>query len=216
MKKLLLFAGLAAAALSVNAQDFSEYFEAKYDNKVITDGSQIICSERDEFGTYHIEIPVTNNQEEARKLYAAMLVTGNPSIQEIKDDPTWGMCQLCYESEDGNQCLPADQSNPNILGCGTVTIPAKATLTWDIHNYFSTIDQPSTYKILLVPYEEDEETDAILEFTIRFDIHSGIEGVAIDENLPVEYFDLAGRKVANPEKGIYILRQGNKTVKKAI
>ena len=35
----------------------------------------------------------------------------------------------------------------------------------------------------------------------------------IDENAPAEYFDLQGRKIANPEKGLYIVRQGNKVSK---
>ncbi|MCH5241363.1 MAG: hypothetical protein J1F67_02920 [Muribaculaceae bacterium] len=37
----------------------------------------------------------------------------------------------------------------------------------------------------------------------------------IDFNAPVEYYNLNGVKVANPDKGIYIIRQGN-TTKKAV
>ena len=41
-----------------------------------------------------------------------------------------------------------------------------------------------------------------------------VETISIDLNAPVEYYDLSGRRVANPDKGIYIIRQGN-NVKKA-
>ncbi len=41
----------------------------------------------------------------------------------------------------------------------------------------------------------------------------GVEGVEIDANAPVEYFNLQGVRVANPENGLFIARQGNKTVK---
>ncbi len=41
----------------------------------------------------------------------------------------------------------------------------------------------------------------------------GIENVAIDENAPVEYFNLQGVRVANPENGLYIRRQGSKVSK---
>lgn len=34
-----------------------------------------------------------------------------------------------------------------------------------------------------------------------------------DANAPVEYYNLQGMKVANPDKGLYIVRQGNKTNK---
>lgn len=42
---------------------------------------------------------------------------------------------------------------------------------------------------------------------------SGIEGVEIDENAPVEYFNLQGVRVNNPENGLFIMRQGNKVTK---
>ena len=47
---------------------------------------------------------------------------------------------------------------------------------------------------------------------------SGVEGVAIDDdaNAPVEYFNLQGIRVQNPEKGIYIKRQGRRAEKVVI
>lgn len=45
---------------------------------------------------------------------------------------------------------------------------------------------------------------------------SGVENIeaVVDENAPVEYFNLQGVRVANPaEGGIYIRRQGNKVSK---
>lgn len=45
---------------------------------------------------------------------------------------------------------------------------------------------------------------------------SGIESIASDfdnANLPVEYYNLQGIRVNNPENGIFIRRQGNKTTK---
>ena len=42
---------------------------------------------------------------------------------------------------------------------------------------------------------------------------TGIEDVEFDENAPVEYYNLQGMKVANPEKGIFIKKQGKKATK---
>ncbi|MDE6464576.1 MAG: hypothetical protein K2L16_08105 [Muribaculaceae bacterium] len=42
---------------------------------------------------------------------------------------------------------------------------------------------------------------------------SGVEGIVADENAPVEYFNLQGIRVANPENGLYIRRQGNNVSK---
>lgn len=42
---------------------------------------------------------------------------------------------------------------------------------------------------------------------------TAIDAFEYDAEAPVEYYDLSGRRVANPDKGIYIMRQGNKTLK---
>ena len=44
-------------------------------------------------------------------------------------------------------------------------------------------------------------------------VTSAIENVAVDANAPVEYYNLQGVKVANPENGIFIKKQGTKTTK---
>ena len=45
-------------------------------------------------------------------------------------------------------------------------------------------------------------------------IFAGVDAV-VDDNAPVEYFDLAGRKVVNPAKGqLVIERKGAKAVKR--
>lgn len=42
---------------------------------------------------------------------------------------------------------------------------------------------------------------------------AGIQDVIIDNNAPVEYFNIQGMRVENPEKGLYIRRQGAKVTK---
>ena len=45
------------------------------------------------------------------------------------------------------------------------------------------------------------------------DIPTGVEDTMVDENAPVEYYNLQGVKVANPENGIFIKKQGAKATK---
>ena len=45
---------------------------------------------------------------------------------------------------------------------------------------------------------------------------AGINDLASDVNAPVEYYDLQGRRVANPSNGLYIMRQGSKVMKSII
>ena len=54
-----------------------------------------------------------------------------------------------------------------------------------------------------------------MQFTTEADL-SGVEEIIAPENnteAPVEYYTLQGIRVQNPEKGLYIKRQGNKTTK---
>lgn len=50
-------------------------------------------------------------------------------------------------------------------------------------------------------------------YLIEAGVTTGIEETLVDENSPVEYFNLQGVKVANPENGIFIKRQGSRTSK---
>lgn len=45
---------------------------------------------------------------------------------------------------------------------------------------------------------------------------SAVNEIVVDENAPVEYYNLQGIRVANPEHGIYIVKQGNKVTKQVI
>lgn len=67
-------------------------------------------------------------------------------------------------------------------------------------------------------YDPDED-DYLPEMKTVYgeynDVSAGIGSIIADDNAPVEYYNLQGIKVANPESGLYIRRQG-KTVTKVI
>lgn len=52
-----------------------------------------------------------------------------------------------------------------------------------------------------------------LTLTAKESISTGVEGIEADDNAPVEYFNMQGVRVENPENGIFIRRQGNKVSK---
>lgn len=70
-----------------------------------------------------------------------------------------------------------------------------------------------------IGYSEKDATEATDESKIQVypisyeKISTGIATVEADENAPVEYYNLQGVRVANPESGLYIRRQGSKAVK---
>lgn len=66
---------------------------------------------------------------------------------------------------------------------------------------------------LTVKLAENGEHSYVLDTT---GVATGVEAIEAEANAPVEYYNLQGVRVANPENGIFIRRQGNKVSKVAI
>lgn len=65
---------------------------------------------------------------------------------------------------------------------------------------------------------EGNELNTATSRVFGFDVYgqaitTGIDSIVPTVNAPTEYFDLQGRKVRNPQSGLYILRQGDKVSK---
>ena len=52
-----------------------------------------------------------------------------------------------------------------------------------------------------------------IEITYTTGGSTSVDEIAADENAPVEYFNLQGVRVANPENGLYIRQQGTNVQK---
>lgn len=67
------------------------------------------------------------------------------------------------------------------------------------------------------PGSKSNDTDKARWFIDNIKLYSadnsGVEGIIVDNEAPVEYFNLQGMRIANPGNGLYIRRQG-KEVKK--
>lgn len=86
------------------------------------------------------------------------------------------------------------------------------------------LDQPvELYKysatdcITTVELDKEYEVEINLnDNTIRIKDASGVEGIEIDETVAAVYYNLQGVEVANPQNGLYIVKQGNKVSKQLI
>lgn len=63
--------------------------------------------------------------------------------------------------------------------------------------------------------EKPASTPQVTSMTVYYEegIPSAVSTIDINENAPVEFFNLQGQRVNNPSNGIFIVRQGNKTSK---
>ncbi len=103
------------------------------------------------------------------------------------------------------------------MSYGVETAPEFATvMTVEGNNYTITFPKKAILIVPETPVSDEElmyasQYESTLSFT--YDA-AGLSNVTVDdENAPVEYFNLQGIRVANPEAGIYIRRQGNNTTK---
>ena len=92
-------------------------------------------------------------------------------------------------------------------------------VTYTFRNNFADVAsvEAGVYNVkLAVSYYVDKNNNETLQlYPIEYTAitETGIDGVIVDENAPVEYYNLQGVRVANPENGLYIRRQGNKATK---
>lgn len=96
---------------------------------------------------------------------------------------------------------------------------------WNNHgSYQITIDKNNTvhqdrgYSFIANHAETGLKSDALNLYVGSDGTLTGVEGISAeaDADAPVEFYDLQGRKVANPQGGIFIRRQGSKITKVAL
>lgn len=64
---------------------------------------------------------------------------------------------------------------------------------------------------------EKEGDKPVIDMSVNVQEGAGVANVAVDAaNAAAEYFDFQGRKVANPENGLYIVKRGNTVTKEIV
>lgn len=232
MKKLLLSVALTALAAGASAQSFGDFFKVSYNGKDYQPGETIVvptaAGEADpddpELTNYFFSVLVTNLDDTERTIEVDYRYL-NPAAAE----DGYGYPQLCYE-----QAYNVN-TNPFLSPSGCLaTMPcnirlgvnenSREPLSLDIHQEGCEPGKVSTFKLTLTALDDlpdpnagwkyVEEICAPAVFTIQIGGEdSGVAQVAIDPNAPKTYYDLQGRKVANPTPGLYIVKQGEKAVK---
>lgn len=212
MKKLSLILAAGFAALSMNAEglhflingqevqngskvDITSYFESEGESFIIDPKMEVVCDEGGKIvGT------VTNVKCEC--------------IPALDADWNYG-------------------AEVNLTWCGfteeCVPVALGSSLTKEaVLPAGDTIEMRLEYQSFQVGFEQNidelkinaESTVQIafggknynLTLVVNRDL-SGVNGLYTDPNAPAEYFDLQGRRVNNPENGLYIVRQGDKVTK---
>ena len=91
------------------------------------------------------------------------------------------------------------------------TLNEDGIYTADLLNY---IEENTKYEYYWeITIGENEPIKGALDYFTTGYLVTGIENILMENNNAVEYYNIQGVKVSNPENGIYIKKQGGKTTK---
>lgn len=229
MKKFLLLSALALGAMTASAQSFTDYMDVTYEGKTVENGGFIMSSETDPDGSMYVCDYLFTPKIDPSKIsfHYTGYYTDCPSYEtwltgEGFNKMPWGTPSICYEMGGMGNCLPGHDNIISDYGFDKLTAPLEIQfhLMGDMVFNGESLDfilpsKTGIYRVVHtievdgVPVEDDFVVDIIIGPD-----PAGVDGIVDDSNAPVEYFDLMGRKLNNPEKGqIVIVRQGSKAKK---
>jgi len=240
MKKALLFSAMAVAAMTASAASAADYLKVTRDGTPVEAGSTVYVNKfnpettelGNAFGYDDESVVIENITDVSYSLYWRSEYK-DPAFDVVKSDPIkYGEFAFCLGVCDFANMKPDGIIEHVFQDFGPGEAKAQKLqfhLNWPKWNMGEEIKYTDAQieaakkigeflVITLCPQDENGENIEGAEFS--FVLHFGPEGAAVDgieaeENVPVEYYNLQGVKVANPEKGLYIVRQGNE-VKKVI
>lgn len=226
MKKLLLLSALAFGAITASAQSISVTVEGKpVENGATVNSSRVTFETYEQtlpnFGTFHM----TTFQLDP-EVYASASVAGqyevtivNTTTDNLPDMP--GL-QICWPEN----CVAVPLGETVVTPAGTLS-PTPSFLQID-----SSTGQEVDHELLPDQLWPDQDFtiscrvdikkagSSVSEFSFNLNMNfdakafASVNGIEINDEAPVEYFDLTGRRVLEPAKGqLVIKRQGGKAVK---
>ncbi|MDE5791628.1 MAG: hypothetical protein K2H96_10435 [Muribaculaceae bacterium] len=214
MKKLYMFLVAAAATFSANA-DLHFYINGEE----VANGSRVDVTSyfEDEEYRYIVDPKMEIKADENGAFSGTVKLTSGESI------PAYDMASMEYGAAIGAQWCAFDGSCVP-MNVGT-KVTKSATLSANVAENMA-FEFSGSYGWEQNHDEVVIKAEATFDFsfggktynlTLYFDKDpSGVNDVMFDSNAPVEYFDLQGRRVANPSQGLYIIRQGSKVTKSIV
>ncbi len=134
--------------------------------------------------------------------------------QDANDPQTYILnCAAPYNIPTGTSFKIADLDWSNInYGAGGAVYPDEFGAEWQ-YNASDAIMAEDFAGVITIKLPEPARAAAYVTLN---PVNSGVETIAVDNTAEKEYFNLQGIRVANPESGLYIVRQGNKVYKEFV
>lgn len=239
-----LLGAIAPSAFAQDLYPFEEFFGVNFNGEALESGATVnIANFKDEdpdfygegYVSYEGEIEVSNNGIMPQYIHAVYRPYQQPTAKEYQADRFhWGDVQLCYSITPqgglpyGN-CLAGDLNSVLNMtfadDCLQVPLNTVGKFDWQLHVIACDKDAEATYQLVLqaVDLPDPTNTKNYIAISEPFNLFvsfseaakSGVDRIDAAEEEGI-YFDLQGRRIENPDKGIYLFRQGGKTIKKIV
>ena len=201
MKKLLLLSALALGALTANAQDITVTVEGN----PVENGATVNSSRYEDilfqFGTLKLDPEVVATFSEATDV--TVRVYNN--TKNFTDNVQFCWPTTCLDIAPGQmkeQSSPVEANVPQGLAIDVTVYPFSQEEKYEFNTVVEILygaSETFTFNLNMVyPSAEDDAVEGILDDSV---------------NAAPVYFDLNGRKINNPDKGIYIMQKGSKVSK---
>lgn len=239
MKKSLLailFASLSFGAFAQDDEymDFNDMFTITYDGDEVTASTPVLATHiiENSDGTlnYSMDLDVENHDIDPSGLRAVLSPYNPDGKTYLANKDFWGEVQLCYMSKaagatSGN-CLSGNINHPIApnFGAGNLIVPVSNgsnEFKLQIHVNNAAAEADASYLLKLQGIYDDAGTIYYLTNPVSLILNFKSVSLNIDETLisspqEGEYYDLQGRRIKNPSKGIYIYRTSDKAIKRII
>lgn len=215
MKKFLLSVLSLVCGLSVSATSF---ILVESTSQLEVGKKYIIVAAESNFAMSTTQN--TNNRGQFSITKEGKLINSIPNSVQILTleqgtiDDTWafntGSGYLCSASSNSNNLKTTDGLKDRTSATITISTAGIATIVFQENYTRNTLKYNQSSGIFACYAPEDARNNVSLYKEV--DTATGIDEL-VAKNAPVEYYNLLGVKVANPEKGIFIKKQGNKATK---
>lgn len=221
-----------------SAQSFSDLYTVSYEGKTIENGGYIESAEYDEdAGWFHcdFDIVLKGNHSSASVTYLCDYTTLPTYEMAVGNSIEWGTPSVCYDAGSfGRFCVPNQDPIVSTYDLKTtdpiqIQFHVLADPNEEFGPDFNPMD-PSTWPKPFKPSLTSHylfTLSAVVDgkpasdtFTINVLIGENalaVDAIGADTDSPAVYYDLQGRRVANPAQGqLVIERKGGKAVKKIV
>lgn len=228
MKKIFTLFAVAAMAVTANAELTKVALPTGDDGK--PDLSNDVIVDNDYFSAKLLSSNPTNGATDYSYITEEGATSGDMDFTnwfELRSKAPTADAPLAPEAESGRSALlitvkkaitlysfvrTGNNKKIEMYSNGTALAATRIYIDDNGSNYFWTTSwkdvQPGEYIMT-----ESGGTGRFSGFAYEPGAESGLATIVADENAPVEYYNLQGVRVANPENGLYIRRQGSKVEK---